>query len=58
MKTNKKIKSFKLEKIKITKLVNANTIKGGDSIPPASQRLCNTEKKCFTILTKTVPVEE
>ncbi|WP_161635313.1 hypothetical protein [Aquimarina macrocephali] len=57
MKTNKKIKSFKLEKIKITKLANANTIKGGDSIPPATERFCNT-KKCFTKLTKTVPVEE
>lgn len=56
MKTNKNIKSLKLEKMKITKLVNANAIMGG-SIPPASENFCNT-KKCFTILTKTVPVEE
>ncbi|MBG6130417.1 hypothetical protein IWQ47_001500 [Aquimarina sp. EL_43] len=57
MSTNKNIKSLGLEKIKITKLVNTSVVKGGN-IPPASQRLCNTENKCFTIPTKTVPVEE
>lgn len=57
MSTNKNIKSLGLEKIKITKLVNTSVVKGGN-IPPTSQRLCNTENKCFTIPTKTVPVEE
>ncbi len=56
MSTNKDIRSLKLKKIKVAKLVNESTIKGGN-IPPASRILCITGKKCFTIPTKTVPVE-